>query len=136
MAAAGREAEKRIAELKDDISCYTGRRKEYRIASDYFRSRAAKYKVLGQIPQSENAFFMEGWVPAGKVEQISKILSERFGALVEKEEMREGEEEPTLLRNNPFSAAAEGVPSAGAFSELPMILKQMAAAKGFHVYSR
>ena len=101
--------EKRIAELKDDISCYTGRRKEYRIASDYFRSRAAKYKVLGQIPQSENAFFMEGWVPAGKVEQISKILSERFGALVEKEEIREGEEEPTLLRNNPFSAAAEGV---------------------------
>ena len=33
-------------------------------------------------------------------------------------------------------AAAEGVPSAGTFSELPMILKQMAAAKGFHVYSR
>ena len=103
------DQEKRISELKDDISCYTDRRKEYRIASDYFRSRAAKYKVLGQIPQSENAFFMEGWIPADKADRVSGILTERYGAFVEKEECREGEAEPTLLRNNAFSQAAEGV---------------------------
>lgn len=38
-----------------------------------------------------------------------KMLSERFGALAEKEDKQEDEKEPTLLHNNRFSESVEGV---------------------------
>ncbi len=101
--------EKRIDELKADICSYAGKRGDYRIAADYYRTRAEKYKLLGTIPQSKSSFFLEGWVPADKAERVEKLLTENYGALVEKEEVRENEVEPTILHNNRFSQAAEGV---------------------------
>jgi len=101
--------EKQIEELKADIASFAGKREDYRIAADYYRSRAEKYRLLGTIPQSQNYFFLEGWVPADKADRVSRLLTEQFGARVEKEALHEGETEPTLLKNNAFSQAAEGV---------------------------
>ncbi|MDO5701887.1 MAG: V-type ATP synthase subunit I [Lachnospiraceae bacterium] len=103
------ELEKRTESLKSMIASYGDRRGEYRIAADYFRTRAEKYRLLGTIPQSESAFFMEGWVPADQADRVAQILTEKYGALVEMEATRESDEEPTALRNNRFSQAAEGV---------------------------
>ncbi len=103
------EQEKRIESLKADIASYSGKRGDYRIAADYYRSRAQKYKLLGTIPQSQSAFFVEGWIPEDKADRVAKLLTEEYGAVVEKEEVREDETEPTVLRNNRFSQAAEGV---------------------------
>lgn len=101
--------EKNIEDLKADIASFAGERNDFRIAADYFRSRAEKYKVLGTIPQTKHAFFLEGWVPADQTDRIASLLSDNYGALVEKEETRETDVEPTLLKNNRFSQAAEGV---------------------------
>ena len=101
--------EKQIEELKADIASFAGKREDYRIAADYYRSRAEKYRLLGTIPQSQNYFFLEGWVPADKADRVASLLTEQYGARVEKEALREGETEPTLLKNNAFSQAAEGV---------------------------
>ena len=103
------DQEKRIEELKADIASFSGKREEYRIAADYYRTRAEKYRLLGTIPQSEHYFFLEGWTPADKADRIAQLLTERYGARVEKEDLREGEQEPTVLQNNRFSQAAEGV---------------------------
>lgn len=101
--------EKRIEERKADIASFAGKREEFRIAADYYRTRAEKYRLLGTIPQSERVFFLEGWVPADKAERVAKLLTEEHGALVEMEKPSADEVEPTVLKNNPFSRSAEGV---------------------------
>ena len=77
--------------------------------SDYYRTRAEKYRLLGTIPQTRKAFFIEGWVPAESAEAVAKLLTEKYGAVVDYEEKKEGETEPTLLRNNKFSRNYEPV---------------------------
>ena len=99
----------RIDKSKAEIASYGRYRRKYEIASDYYRTRAEKYRVLGSIPQSANVFFLEGWVPKEKAEEISKVLTEKFDAVVDFEETAEGEQPPVILRNNKFSSTVEGV---------------------------
>ena len=104
-----REQKQQIENLKDRIASYAGERENFRIMADYYRTRAEKYRLLGQIPMSRNVFFLEGWVPAAQAERIGQFLSGKYGAFVETEEKREDEIEPTLLKNNRFAESAEGV---------------------------
>ncbi|MBO6158222.1 MAG: V-type ATP synthase subunit I [Firmicutes bacterium] len=98
-----------IEKLEEKIRSFTDEADEFRIAADYYRTRAEKYRVLATIPQSENMFFLEGWVPAEKAEPLKRLLEDRYDAFIEFEESREDELEPTLLSNNRFSSSAEGV---------------------------
>jgi len=98
-----------IENLKKKIAAMAPERENLKIVADYYRTRAEKYRVLGTIPQSKQAFFLEGWVPAVQADRISKLLSDRYHAVVEKEEVREDEVEPTVLHNNKFSQCAEGI---------------------------
>ena len=99
----------RITKSKAEIASYGRFRRKYEIASDYYRTRAEKYKVLGSIPQSQNVFFLEGWVPKEKAEEISQILTEKFDAVVDFEETKKDDNPPVILRNNKFSSSVEGV---------------------------
>ena len=99
----------RIAKSKAEIASYGRFRQKYEIASDYYRTRAEKYRVLGAIPQSQNVFFLEGWVPKEKAEEISKVLTEKFDAVVDFEETTKDDTPPVILRNNKFSSTVEGV---------------------------
>ena len=99
----------RIAKSKAEIASYGRFRQKYEIASDYYRTRAEKYRILGAIPQSQNVFFLEGWVPKEKAEEISKVLTEKFDAVVDVEETTEDDTPPVILRNNKFSSTVEGV---------------------------
>ena len=101
--------EKKIEELKADLAKMGSERREFKIAADYYRTRAEKYELLGHIPQSESAFFLEGYVPASQAANVSKVLSDKYGAVVETEELAEDEIPPTLLKNNAFSESVEGV---------------------------
>ena len=98
-----------IERLKKGIEEYSGSREDLRVVSDYYRTRAEKYRLLGTIPQTRKAFFIEGWVPAESAEAVAKLLTEKYGAVVDYEEKKEGETEPTLLRNNKFSRNYEPV---------------------------
>ena len=101
--------EAKIEELKKEIAGYAGEEKDFRVVSDYYRTRAEKYRMLGMIPQTRSSFFLEGWVPASRADDIAELLRVRYGAVVEKEEPAEGEEQPTLLKNNRFSENVEVV---------------------------
>ena len=98
-----------IEEKKKAIEGFAGRQKDFRITADYFRTRAEKYRILGTIPQSETAFFLEGWVPEEQADRIAKLLQDEYGAVVSKEDIKKGDQEPTLLKNNAFSRSVEGV---------------------------
>ncbi len=98
-----------IERLKKGIEEYAGSREDLRVVSDYYRTRAEKYRLLGTIPQTRKAFFIEGWVPKESAGAVAKLLTEKYGAVVDYEEKKEGETEPTLLRNNKFSRNYEPV---------------------------
>ena len=103
------EEEARIRAAIDEIASYGENRSKYEIASDYYRTRSEKYKLLGTIPQSKNAFFLEGWIPKEKAEDFCSVLTDKYEAVVEMEETAEGEQPPVVLRNNKFSENVEGV---------------------------
>ena len=45
---------------------------QLRVISDYFRTRAQKYEVLGTIPQSEKTFLISGYVPKKAANAVKK----------------------------------------------------------------
>lgn len=101
------EEENREAEAK--MTDLAVNREDLRLISDYFRIRAEKYRVLGNLAQSENTFFISGYVPEKEAGKVADILENRFDAMVEICDPYEGEEPPVQLENNVFSASTEGV---------------------------
>ncbi|ERL07207.1 V-type ATP synthase subunit I [Olsenella profusa] len=99
----------RIDEAERTIGSYAPLRSRLETCADYFRDRAARYELLASVPETKSVFFLEGWVTAQQAPAVKGLLEERYGACVEFEEAREGEQEPTLLHNNRFSAAVEPV---------------------------
>lgn len=98
----------KVQELEKQITNYNEKRDELRLVADYYRVRAQKYEVLGQLPQSQKAFFLSGYIPKKAVPAVQKAFAED-DILVEAEELREDEEPPVLLQNNHVSESVEGV---------------------------
>ena len=102
-------APQQIDALKAEIAAYGDQREAFKILADYYATRAEKYRMLSTIPQTDNALFIEGWVPADQADNVKRLLGEKFDAVVENEEIGEDEEPPTLLHNNKFSRTVEPV---------------------------
>lgn len=100
---------KEIGEAEDAIRGYAKCRKELELVSDYFRTRAEKYEVLGTLPQSQSTFVISGYVPRRYVRVLSKAIEEKYDCVFDIEDIKEDEEPPTLLSNNSFSSSVEGV---------------------------
>lgn len=103
---------KKTDEIKSEIQSLSGKREELKMISDYFRSRAEKYGVLGALPQSQRTFVLSGYAPAKSVPALQKAIGERYDCVIDVEEISEDEEYPIQLKNNGFSSSMEGVLSA------------------------
>lgn len=82
--------------------------------ADYYRVRADKYRVLGDLEQSKHAFFITGAIPKSQVDEVKGTLENEYGAHIEIEDYVD-EEAPVYLKNNKFSGAVEGVVTAFGF---------------------
>ena len=94
-------AQEQIRDLHD-------RKNSLQLVSDYFRIRAQKYEVLGQLRQSESTFFVTGYLPKKQVPAMEKRLTEKYDIVFEAEDA-DGENVPVALQNSRFGAAGEGV---------------------------
>lgn len=103
------EHSEEAAVLEEVIKGYADRRNEVQLISDYYRTRADKYFVLGKLPQTKYTFAISGFVAAENAEAIKKEMQEEFQADVEIEEIKEEEEPPVILRNGWFAETVEGV---------------------------
>lgn len=99
----------KIAEIEKQLVELSSNRESLRLVADYYRVRADKYEVLGQLPQSERTFFISGYVPKKQVEKVKKSIEGKYDCVIDVEELREDEEAPVLLENNRFAESAEGV---------------------------
>ncbi len=103
------KAQEETKQLESELIECAVSRQDLELISDYYRGRADKYRILGEIPQTASTFAISGYVPAAKADAIVKELSEHYGAAAETEGIKEEEEPPVLLHNNRFSESVEGV---------------------------
>ena len=92
-----------------DIAELAEYRWKLQLVSDYYRLKAEKYEVLGELPQTASTFAVSGYIPAYRAAEVAEELTDSFGAVVELEEIGEEEEAPVLLKNNKFSESVEGI---------------------------
>lgn len=95
-------------QIREQIRALHDRKSSLQLLSDYFRIRAQKYEVLGQLRQSESTFFVTGYLPKKQVPAMEKRLTEKYDIVFEAEDA-EGENVPVALQNGKFGAAGEGV---------------------------
>ena len=103
------DCRKQIRQIEEQIAALAQEREQLKITADYYRVRADKYAVLGELPQSRRTFVISGYIPQCESDYVSGYLQERYDCAVDVEELREDEEAPVILKNNPFSANMEGI---------------------------
>ena len=104
--AASRE---RMTQCEAELKSLASKRKELQAVADYYRVRADKYAVLGDLLQSKRTFVISGYIPACESGPVEKSLTEKYNCMVDVEDIEEGEEAPVILKNNPFSTNMEGI---------------------------
>lgn len=98
-----------ISRIEEKAAEYAAYREDLKILSDYYRVRADKYNVLGQLPQSGRTFVISGYIPKCEAHHVAEYMEKKYDCAVDVEELREDEEAPVILKNNPFSVNMEGI---------------------------
>ena len=101
--------EKDIAACEEKVKAFAAEREHLRFAADYYSMRAEKYGVLNQLPQSESAFFLSGYVPARYADALQQKLTASCDAVVEISDPKPEEEVPVELKNGFFADPMETV---------------------------
>ena len=99
----------KIAGIEKEIKGFSEQREKLKIMADYYRVRADKYTVLGGLPQSERTFVISGYIPQCEAPHVADYMTDRYDCMVDVEELKEDEEAPVILKNNPFSMNMEGI---------------------------
>ncbi len=99
----------RIGDIKTQMCDLAKHREEIKLLADYYRTRADRYEVLGEISQSEATFIVSGYIPKKYVSKLRGALENIYDCVIDVEEPREDEDVPVLLANNSFAASAEGI---------------------------
>lgn len=103
------DCRQKIRQMEEQITDFARQRETLKIVADYYRVRADKYAVLGELPQSRRTFIISGYIPQCESDYVSGYLLERYDCAADVEELGENEEAPVILKNNPFSANMEGI---------------------------
>ena len=78
--AASRE---RMTQCEAELKSLASKRKELQAVADYYRVRADKYAVLGELLQSKRTFVISGYIPACESGPVEKSLTEKYNCMVD-----------------------------------------------------
>ncbi len=98
-----------IERISSEIEGLAEYREDLKRLSDYYRMRSEKYEVISEIPETERAFVVSGYVDERHVPAIKKAIGEKYDCNIDVEDIPEDEDVPTVLKNNRFSSSMEGV---------------------------
>lgn len=102
------EVENLMAEIVEESRM----RYEVKKVSDYYRVRADKYRVLGDLLQSKHTFFVTGYIAEKDLGPLQKKLENRFTVAIDVEAPKAKDDIPVKLKNDAFTAPVEGVVTA------------------------
>ena len=60
---------------KKEIISFADRRKDIKDTQDYFRIRADKYSVIGELQHSRNVFVISGYIPEEDCEKLEFLYA-------------------------------------------------------------
>ena len=104
-----KEFEQWIENKKKTLESMAEDRDKLSLLADYYRIRAEKYQVLGNLLQSKSTFVISGYVLARDADSIVSILYDRFSLMADVYDVPEDEPAPVQLQNSKMFASAEGV---------------------------
>lgn len=96
--------EKKLIELSD-------KRDEIELFYDKMTVRRDKYQALANIGITKSAFFISGYVPEKKSQELSDKLKKDFTVSVDLFEPEKDEDVPKAFENNAFVSPVEGITS-------------------------
>lgn len=106
----------RIAECNMDIENIKAKlekdgkqRLEIKKSRDYYKIRADKYRILGNLLQAKHTFFATGYIPESKASELKDELEEKYVVAFDREDVKENEDIPVILTNGKVTGAVEGV---------------------------
>ena len=98
------DIEKILAEIRE-----LAQRKEHiEDYQDILTIELDKKRTRSKLLKTKKTFYMEGWVPVGKVDQVKALLDENE-CYYEFRDPEEGEEVPVLLKTSPFFKPVEAI---------------------------
>lgn len=98
-----------IEKCKTEIVSHADRREALLFTADYYRLRADKYRVLGELWQSPHVFQVTGYITEEDAPALQSDLETRCAAYVELSDPEPEEDLPVKLKNGFFSRPVEGV---------------------------
>lgn len=90
--------EEKIGQAKEHIASFAPQRETMRRCVDRSTLEIAREEAKGHLLDTSATFFLEGWMPAEREEDLSAVLSP-YTAAWELSDPQEGEKVPTLLKN-------------------------------------
>lgn len=103
------DCHQKITEIEGEIGKAAEQREDLKATADYYRTRADRYAVLGELLQSRRTFMISGYIPQCEADYVKEYLTGHYDCVAETEEIGEDEEAPVMLKNNPFSTNMEGI---------------------------
>jgi len=76
-------------------------KEEIQLFYDHLIIERDKYKILSNMLKTDTTFYIEGWMPEAKKENVQEILDE-YECWYDIKPPEEGEEFPILMKNNSF----------------------------------
>lgn len=83
------------------------KREEIKVTQDYFRIRTDKYNVINELEHTKHIFVINGYVPEQDLDKLIKICERVSTCYIEAEDAED--DAPVKLKNNKFSAPAQGI---------------------------
>lgn len=90
--------EEKIGQAKEHIASFASERETMRRCVDRSTLEITREEAKGHLLDTSATFFLEGWMPAEREEDLSVVLSP-YTAAWELSDPQEGEKVPTLLKN-------------------------------------
>lgn len=98
----------RRKELRAEFESYEKYRKALEWFYDDCAARIEKYHLVQELSQSEQTFFLQGYILKNQIEQLRQQLAP-YDVVMELNDIRPQEEAPVVLTNNSFSSSFKGV---------------------------
>lgn len=98
---------KETEKAREEIKSFANRRGDICDTQDYFRIRADKYRVIGELEHSKHTFVIYGYIPEEDCEKLEKLCNRVSVCHIDFADAND--DAPVKLKNNKFAQPAQGI---------------------------
>ncbi|HOA97362.1 MAG TPA: V-type ATP synthase subunit I [Acetivibrio saccincola] len=104
-----KDLENEISSIEEKISSFADYQGDLEILHDYILVERDRKKAAGITLNTNDSFFLQGWVPETSANQVKEVIEKKFDCFLEITEAGEDEDFPILLVNKDFASSVESI---------------------------